>query len=115
MKLGASQSIVQSDTGQHYYEITYAPVAVSASSSTAACWIPGSRPRCSSLEAVSLLIEAIGGLLACGGGQLQACCRATGSSGVSGDGGEDPAAGVEGGAVAAYVWTVYEMLWTGSQ
>ena len=27
---------------------------------------------------------------------LQTCCRATGSSGVSGDGGED---------VAAYVWT----------
>ena len=28
---------------------------------------------------------------------------------ASGDGGEDAAAGVEGGAVAAYVWTVYEM------
>ena len=51
-----------SDTGQHYYKVTNAPVAVSASSSTAACWIPGSRPRCSSLEAVSLMIEAIGRL-----------------------------------------------------
>ena len=47
--------------------------------------------------------------LACGGGQLQAYCRAKGSSGVSGDGGEDAAAEVEGGAVAAYVWTLYEM------
>ena len=33
--------------------------------------------------------------LACGGGQLQACCRGTGSSGLTGDGGEDAAAVAE--------------------
>ena len=96
-------------TGQHCYEVTYAPVAVSASSSTAACWIPGSRPRCSSLEAVSLLIEAIGGLswhVAVGSFThvvMQQVLLASLETEVK------TRRGVEGGAVAAYVWTVYEM------
>ena len=84
-------------------------MAVSASSSAAACWIPGLRPLCSSLEAVSLLIEAIGGLswhVAVDSFRhvvVQQVLLASLETEVKTRRRE-----VEGWAVAVYVWTVYE-------